>query len=83
METANDQIQRGARAAQVVVIVNAHARMGADDCLSGERLGASLRARGLSGRAQATESEDDCIAQIARAAREGAEVIVSAGGDGT
>ncbi|HEY7976007.1 MAG TPA: diacylglycerol kinase family protein, partial [Ktedonobacterales bacterium] len=83
METANDQIQRGARAAQVVVIVNANARMGADDCLSGERLEASLRARGLSGRAQATESEDDCIAQIARAAREGAEVIVSAGGDGT
>jgi YegS/Rv2252/BmrU family lipid kinase len=79
---ANQQ-ERRAEPAQVVVMVNARARMGADDCLSDERLSASLRARGLHGRVQPTESEEDCIAQIARAAREGAEVIVSAGGDGT
>jgi YegS/Rv2252/BmrU family lipid kinase len=78
-----DQRERREEPARVVVMVNAGARMGTDDCLSDERLSASLRARGLHGRAQPTESEEDCIAQIARAAREGAEVIVSAGGDGT
>jgi undecaprenyl-diphosphatase len=67
----------------VVVIVNALARMGADDCLTGERLDAALRARGLRGRTQQTASEEECIQQIARAAREGAEVVVAAGGDGT
>ncbi len=87
METAAasqaEQRERREAPAQVVVMVNARARMGTDACLSDERLSASLRARGLHGRVQPTESEEDCIAQIARAAREGAEVIVSAGGDGT
>lgn len=68
---------------QVVVIVNARARMGADDCLSAERLDEALRARGLRGRAQPTASEEECAAQVERAAREGAEVVVAAGGDGT
>ncbi|MFI5276942.1 MAG: diacylglycerol kinase family protein [Ktedonobacterales bacterium] len=68
---------------QVVVIVNALARMGADDCLTSERLDAALRTRGLRGRTQPTASEDECIQQIARAAREGADVVVAAGGDGT
>lgn len=68
---------------QVVVIVNALARMGADDSLTSERLDAALQARGLHGRTQPTATEEECIQQIARAAREGAEVIVAAGGDGT
>ncbi|HZC05232.1 MAG TPA: diacylglycerol kinase family protein [Ktedonobacterales bacterium] len=83
METAADHVEEQTEAAEVVIIVNANARMGADDCLSPERLGASLRQRGLRGRVQPTESEEDCIEQIARAARDGAGVIVSAGGDGT
>ncbi|HEX2350928.1 MAG TPA: diacylglycerol kinase family protein [Ktedonobacterales bacterium] len=70
-------------ATQVVVIVNGRARMGADVCLTSERLDASLRARGLRGRTQPTASEEECLQQIARAADEGAEVVVAAGGDGT
>ncbi|HET9111517.1 MAG TPA: diacylglycerol kinase family protein [Ktedonobacterales bacterium] len=83
METKAQHVEEQTDSAQVVVMVNANARMGADDCLSPERLGASLKARGLRGRVQPTESEEDCYEQVARAAREGAEVIVSAGGDGT
>jgi len=68
---------------QVIIIVNANARLGADASLSDERLAEALRARGLTGRVQPTESEEACATEIARAAREGAEVIVAAGGDGT
>lgn len=83
MDTAAVKSEQGAQTAQVIVIVNANARMGGDACLSEEQLGEGLRARGLRGRIQATESEEDCIAQIARAADEGIEVVVAAGGDGT
>ena len=83
MDTAAEQVEQREQTAQVVVIVNANARMGGDACLSEEQLGGGLRARGLNARIQPTQSEEDCIDQVARAAREGAEVIVSAGGDGT
>lgn len=83
MDTAAEQVEQREQTAQVVVIVNANARMGGDACLSEEQLGGGLRARGLSARVQPTQSEEDCLEQVARAAREGAEVIVSAGGDGT
>lgn len=83
MDTAAEQVEQREQTAQVVVIVNANARMGGDACLSEEQLGGGLRARGLSARVQPTQSEEDCIEQVAQAAREGAEVIVSAGGDGT
>jgi len=88
MDTANtadraEHTEPETEAAQVVVIVNANARMGADDCLSDERLGGGLRARGLRARIQPTDSEENCAEEVARAAREGAEVVVAAGGDGT
>lgn len=83
MTSASESVDQDTQTAQVVVIVNANARMGADACLSNEQLGGGLRARGLSARIQPTESEEDCVTQVARAAHEGAEVIVSAGGDGT
>lgn len=83
METATAHSEEGAQTAQVVVIVNANARMGGDACLSEEQLGGGLRARGLRGRIQPTESEEDCVARIAQAADEGVEVVVAAGGDGT
>ncbi len=83
MQTENEPITSRAQTAQVVVIVNATARLGSDDRLSPERLEESLRERSISGRVQPTTSEEDCYEQIARAAQEGAEVVVAAGGDGT
>lgn len=83
MEEQIKQQEQSVQTAQAVVMVNAKARMGSDDCLSDERLGGALRERGLSARIQPTTSEDDCIAQVERAANEGAQVVVSAGGDGT
>ena len=83
MDTAVTPVEQSGPTTQVVIIVNANARLGADESLSDEHLGEALRARGLTGRVQPTESEDDCVAEIARAAAEGAEVVVAAGGDGT
>lgn len=83
MQTEKDPIASNVQTAQVVVIVNATARLGADDRLSPERLEASLRERGIRGRVQPTTSEEDCYEQVARAAHEGASVVVAAGGDGT
>lgn len=83
METVANQMNQREPTADVVIIVNANARMGGDASLSDERLEEAMRARGLHGRVQPTESEEDCYAEVARAAREGVKIVVAAGGDGT
>ncbi len=83
METVANQVNQREPTADVVVIVNANARMGGDASLADERLEEAMRARGLHGRVQPTESEEACFAEVARAAREGVKVVVAAGGDGT
>jgi YegS/Rv2252/BmrU family lipid kinase len=68
---------------RVVALVHQSARQAGDGLYTGDSLAAALRQRSLDGQVITLGTSDDAAEVAERAARDGAQVVVAVGGDGT